>query len=987
MSPKPIHRHPLLPIALLLALFACSAATAELSREPEPVSRRMSKAEEARRFHLFPARGTDVATRMRGYEQRQRMKEASPFGRLLWRNVGPEVQGGRVIDIRIPADRTEQVYVAFATGGLWRTEDEGITWTSLFDDQSAFGIGAIAVSRRGRTIWVGTGEANSQRTSYAGTGMFKSVDGGKTWRHLGLAATHYIGRVLIDPKDEDTVWVAAMGHLYTPNPERGVYKTTDGGRTWQHVLKTDDYTGAIDLAIDPRDPRVAYAAMWDRERRAWNFRESGPGSALYQTRDGGATWRKLSELPHGEAAGRYGLALCRARPDTVYAFLDNQSNDPDWEFLDEFAPSGRLTPRRFLLLDEQRLLQVERPVLEAFFRQYAPRELNLDETLRLVREGKLTVRDVRKKIEERSPDVFSPDLVAEELYRTDDGGRTWRRVENGRFGEHGGYYWGKVSVNPRDPNDVYTLGVLLLHSKDGGRSWERTADEAHVDFHSVCFDPRGTRKVWIGCDGGVYLSPDGGEHLRHLNNLSVGQATTLAVDMKRPYNIYVGLQDNGTLKGPSAARTGRGDLGRWERVFGGDGSAVTVDPRDGGDLVYTAMQFGVHMARNQKTGETWSARAQAPPGDPPIRYNWISPLILSPHNPDLVYLGAQRLYRSTNQGKKYEPISPDLTKNRPNGDVPFSTIKDISESPLRVGLIYVGCDDGNVQMTADGGGEWIDISTPAPSKWVSRVVASKWDEGTVYVAQNGYREDDSTAYLWKSTDQGHTWTSIMGNLPPEPINVIREDPTHRGMLFVGTDMGVYVSFDDGGSWETLHGGLPNTPVHDLLVQARDNDLVIATHSRGAWVLPLRTVYLLTPELRKTDLALLPVESMRRQPNWGYERRQPWEREPATAAVLRATFFSRNPGSATVRIRDRDGSVIKEKTVAGGRGFNPVEIDLLLAPGRPGTVDVRNRELRTAEDALKDPREAERARYLEAGDYTVDVTVSGRTTSQPWKLTR
>jgi len=951
---------------------------------------RLTKDQERQKFHPTPVRGMDAVARARAYDHRLRLKAESPFGGLKWRNVGPEIQGGRVVDIKAPLGDPGKVFVAFATGGLYVTENEGATWQSLFDDQSTYGIGAIAVSRDGKTIWVGSGEANSQRTSYAGTGVFKSTDGGKTWQNMGLPESHHIGQVLIDPKNENTVYVASLGHLYSQNPERGVYKTTDGGKTWSHILKGDEYTGAVDLVIDPRNPNVLLASMWDRDRRAWNFRESGPGSAVYRSTNGGRSWSKVTQLPVGNAAGRTGLAMCMTKPDVVYAFVDNQAEDPDWYGADERVPSGRLTARRFLRLDDETLAQVEERVLETFLRQSGS-DLKAAEVLADVKAKKLTHAGLKAKLVEKNPDLFTAPEIRDELYRSDDNGKTWRRVETGQFGGIGGYYWGKVWVNPYNADDVYVMGLPILRSTDGGKSWKSVAQRAHVDHHAVWNDPRDPRKVWIGNDGGVYISPDGGDNVRHVNNLGVGQATTIALDNKKPYNIYIGLQDNGTMKGPSTYRPGVSDPSQWTDIFGGDGSHIAIDPRNDGDVIYVAYQFGEHFARNQVTNESWRTRAAAAKGEPELRYNWISPLIISPHQSDIVYLGSQRVYRSFNQGRKWEPISPDLTKNRPNGDVPHSTIKDLSESPIRFGLIYAGTDDGNVKMTPDGGVTWIDVSTPQKDKWVSRVVASKYDENTVYVAQNGYREDDFSAYLWKSTDRGRTWTSIVGNLPAESINVVREDPNKKDLLYVGTDMGVYVSYDGGKKWETLHGGLVNTPVHDLVIQPRENEMVIASHARSVWALPLKQVHDLTPEIRAKDLTLFDVEDARRTSRggfgaatrWGYESRARWDTSAPKSPIVTINFFAKEPGKGTIRLKDKAGKVVVEKPFDALRGYNSVDVDLLLTPGQP--VKPNLEKPKTAADALKDPYEAARPTYIAAGEYTLEVTVGNTTATKSWKV--
>jgi photosystem II stability/assembly factor-like uncharacterized protein len=571
------------------------------------------------------------------------------------------------------------------------------------------------------------------------------------------------------------------------------------------------------------------------------------------------------------------------------------------------------------------------------------------------------------------------------VYRSDDGGKTFHPVTARFLGELGGYYYERVAVNPTDPNDVYVSGLPLLRSTDGGKSWTYVFKAAHVDYHAIWHDPRDPKKVWVGNDGGIYVSHDGGEHIRHIENLAVGQATTVAVDNKYPYNVYVGLQDNGTMKGPSNYRPGQSDPQEWKSVYGGDGSAIAVDPRGNGDVAYVSYQFGEFGGIDfSKNNQSWSVRPALPKGDPPMRFNWITPIFISSFDPDVIYLGAQRLYRSFDMGHHFLPISPDLTRNLPDGNVPYSTIKDISESPMRFGLIYVGCDDGCVKMSPDGGFQWIDISTPENSKWVSRVVASKWDEGTVYCSQSGYREDDWKAYLWKSTDYGKTWKSIVNNLPSETINVIREDPAHKDMLYVGTDLGVYVSLDAGNTWETLQGGIPRTPVHDLVVQAREGDLVIGTHARSAWVLPLKWVYELTPDIRKKPVTLFSVENMTRGSNWGYENtRSKWDLTVPKSPVVVGEIYSMDPGKAFARLLDKDGKVVKETPFDAVRGFNEFSLELRLTD--PKAVITQKRDKVSATDVLKDPYEAQRATFVPVGDYTLEIQVGTAKTSQKWKL--
>jgi photosystem II stability/assembly factor-like uncharacterized protein len=963
-------------LAIGLAFVAVGAVVAQ----PNP---RLDKDTERRKFHSTPVRGTSAEDRAKAFADRLRHLAATPFGGLTWRNVGPEKQGGRVIDIESPASDPDAVYVAFATGGLYRTRDDGMTWESLFDGQSTYGIGDIAVSRDGKTLWLGSGEANSQRTSYAGTGVFKSTDAGKTWANVGLPESHHIGKVLIDARDERTVFVAALGHLYSTNQERGIYRTRDGGNSWQHVLAVDGYTGGIDLIQDSRNPKVLVASLWDRDRRAWNFRESGAGSAVYRSEDGGTTWRQVTGLPTGTAAGRTGLGVCDGQPNVMYAFVDNQSDDPDWALADERVPGGRVTVRRLMRMPDALLGELDPKVLGDFLRSYPKAKFTAEAVIADAKAGKMTVAQLRQRIEAEYPDTFKPDIVSADVYRSEDSGKSWRKLPP--VGQFGGYYWGEIYVSPVDPNEIFICGVPLLRSRDGGQTWEEVAGDAHVDHHSVHHDRRTPNKVWIGNDGGVYLSLDGGKTVRHLNNLSVAQATTLAVDNARPYNVYVGNQDNGTMRGPSTYEPGRSDLSLWKDLFGGDGSAIGIDPRPDRELTYVSYQFGQFFAL--ETGkETRFITPRAAAGEPELRYNWIAPLVISTHHNDILYIGSQFVHRSLNQGRTWDVISPDLTRNRPNGDVPHSTIKDLSESPFKFGVIVAGTDDGLVQLTRNGGATWEDISTPTPDKWVCRVIASKHDAKTIYVGQTGYREDDFRAYLWKSTDFGKTWTSIVGDLPAESVNVIREDPKAKDTLYVGTDMGAYVSFNGGKNWHALSGGMSNLPVHDLVIQERQDELVAATHARGAFILPLKYVRKYSPELADKGLQWLELDDMRRLPSWGYANRDAWDKRPAPSPRTTAVVFSPEAGDGAWQVLDASGKALITKSVKLTRGFNSLTISPEVASEQraPSTLTITTPK--TAKDALADPNAAYRAQYLAPGDYTIVISIGGKKTERKWRIT-
>lgn len=952
------------------SLFVLAGVTCFASAQIKLRSDEADKDKQLAKFHRRERTGTPAALRLKSYEDRVKLDRSSPFQNLEWKSVGPEYQGGRVVSIAAPENDPRQVFVAYATGGLWKTTDEGQTWTPLFDKESTCGIGDLAVSKDGKTIWIGSGEANSSRTSYAGTGVFKSVDGGETWTNMGLNESHHIGKILIDPNDSNTVYAAVLGHLYTANPERGVYKTTDGGKTWTQVLKVNRTTGAIDLTFSGKR---LFAHLWDRQRTAWDFAESGPGSGLFYTDNGGTNWSKAAGLPGGSILGRGGLATSASNPNRLYLTLDNQDEDEENAFEDE--ADGILTPSRLVRLSPAQFANLATGVLKPFFSKYFdgadPVAWQKD-----IREGKKTLADLVDEIKKVSPKAFALKKIFDEVYRSEDGGKTWSKAHAAGIGPEYGYYFNKIFVNPRNPDDVVLANFLLHRSTDGGRTWTQMAETAHVDFHAVYFDPKDPNRVIVGSDGGVYFSANGGKSFRVTNNIPVGQTTTLALDNQSPYHIYTGLQDNGTMEGPSNYVPGESDPNDWKVVGFGDGSAVAVDAK--GIVLHVAYQFGGHSAKDRKSGESWGSAPRASKGIT-LRFNWISPLILSSFHPDIVYCGSQFLHRSFNQGKTYETLSGDLTKGLPYGNVIFGTLKDISESPLRFGQLLVGADDGSVAYTPDGGATWIPTPTPTPDKWVTRVISSKHNLGTFYVAQNGYRDDDFTPYLWKSTDFGKTWISIAGNLPLEPINVVREDPSDPKVLYVGTDLGVYGTRSGGNSWFSLNANLPHVAVHDLQIQPKAKHLVAATHGRSVWVFDLSQLTDLTPEILAKPIHLFAVASQSRK-GWGLKTREAYEPDTEERKLpIRFTVLS--AGTTTVELLDKDSKVVLSKTLSATNGLNKVELDLKLAKGKAIPADLK----RDPSAPLKDLLEPFRAKFLAAGSYTIRVRQGDKVETQTWEL--
>ena len=789
-----------------------------------------TKLDELRQFHK-KVEGMPAAIRLAGFELRKRMEAETPYGAITFRSVGPEIQGGRIIDLAGVDGKPGTLFAAFATGGLWRTDNMGATWESLFDKESTIGIGDIAVSADGQTIWVGSGEANSSRTSYAGTGIFKSTDAGKTWANKGLHESHHIGRVVIHPTNPNRVYVAVLGHLYSWNRERGVYRTDDGGETWKSVLQVNERTGAIDLAMDPRNPDVLYASMWERDRRAWNFLESGEGSGLYKSTDGGDTWKKLGGgLPSGQFVGRIGIGIAPSAPDTLYALIDSQ------EIVSAGAgrPAQGLTGDQLRAMNDTQLAAVEPSALDRLFRGAFAGGIGGVDLKRMLTEKKISAGTLADHLGDANSRLLNADVAGAQVFRSNDGGATWSKTHSqplANMYSTYGYYFGQVGVSPESAEKLYILGVPLMRSDDGGKTFRNSGRGTHADHHALLFDKNIPGRMALGNDGGLYLTWDSGNNWTHINNLAVGQFTTIAVDMATPYNIYGGLQDNGTMKGPSTYVPGRGEPWEWSSIGGGDGSDVQVDPRDNSYYI-VASQFGFGAGRDASGG--WSVRPLPRPVDKPLIYNWVSPILMSPHNADVIYFGASSLFRSVDRGKTFQAVSGELIDRAVPGDVPFGTLTSISESPLALARIYAGSDQGKVWATDDGL-TWRNVSAGlAKDRWVIRVAASPHNPDKVYVAQNGYRQDDFAPYLWRSDDRGKTWKSIATGLPAEPINVIAEHPRVPGLLFIGTDLGVFVSKDDGATWAAMTG-LPHVPVHDLVVHPREKDLVVGTHGRSVFV--------------------------------------------------------------------------------------------------------------------------------------------------------
>jgi len=731
---------------------------------------------------------TEPGKRLQWFDQHERMRDDSPHKDMRWQFLGPDNVSGRVTDVAVPAPRgrTYTIYAATATGGVWRTDNEGVTWRPIFEQQVTTSIGDLALDPSDpETLWVGTGEANIFRSSAAGCGVYKTSDGGKTWQHRGLGATHTIARIVVHPKDSDTVYVAASGHEWTDNEERGVYKTTDGGETWQRVLYVNDRTGAIDLLIHPENPDILYAASWQRIRRKWNDPRMEPGydkSGIWKSTDAGANWRQINVgLPAAEHRGRIGIDLCRAHPSTLYAMVDC------YEEVDSAPVGGEDSYGR------EKLKSIE----------------------------------------------------GAQIYRSDDDGETWRKTSKSDRYMRGacstyGWVFGQVRADPVDKDTVYMMGLSLNVSNDSGESFRRLRG-MHGDHHALWIDPNNPNYLINGNDGGAAISYDGGKKWRTTTKtLPAVQFYNVAVDMATPFHVYGSIQDHGSRRAEVVRRRGSIVGRNWEGTAGGEASTHAVDPTDI-DTLYSEGFYGSISRTDQSSGDRVRIKPKDEEGEPKLRGQWLAPFIISPHNPRIIYHGMNHLFRSMDRGDKWERISPDLSYADADqlGDIPYQTIFAIAESHHAFGNLYVGTDDGRVHRTFDGGGKWEDITAGlAPHRWISRIEASRFADGTIYLAQNGKRNDDFAAYLWRSTDHGSTWRDISGGIPGGPINVVREDPRDAKILYVGTDVGAYVSTDGAASWQVLGGGLPSTYVHDLVVHPRDDIAIIATHGRGMYALDL-----------------------------------------------------------------------------------------------------------------------------------------------------
>lgn len=921
---------------------------------------------------------TSAEERWKGYLQRLSLEENSLVKNVPFKNVGPTVMSGRVVDLEVnPADPSH-FYVAYASGSLWETKNNGTSFESIFDNQIVMTIGDIVVDWENGILYVGSGENNSSRSSYAGYGIFKSSDNGEIWENLGLTETHHIGRILLHPEDPNTLWVGALGHLYSENSERGVYKSTNGGQTWEKTLFISNRTGIVDMIIHPDNPNVLIAAAWEKDRKAWNFEEAGAGTAIYRSEDGGNTWNEIADdsgFPDTKGTGRIGLAFAPSDPNIVYAILDNQ----DRREKDDNSEDEGLTKDQLRTMTNQQFLGLENSAINSFLDNNGfPRNYNAVDIKKDVEAGKVKPIDLVIYTEDANSLLFDTPVKGGEMYRSNDAGKTWTKthedyIESMIFSY--GYYFGQVRVDGQDPNVIYTMGVPIVRSDDGGKTFKSiNEDNVHVDHHALWINTNDPRHLILGNDGGVYVSFDTGATWTNCNSPSVGQFYSIAVDMDQPYNVYGGLQDNGVWKGPSTYTYSRSwyQEGRYpyERLMGGDGMQVAVDTRDN-TTVYTGYQFGNYFRINTQTGERKYITPRHTLGDAPYRWNWEAPITLSSHNQDIVYFGSNRFHRSMDMGENFETLSDDLTKGGKKGDVSYGTLTTISESPTRFGLIYVGSDDGLIHRSDDVGDTWTNITDGLPGDfWVSTVVASKHSEGRVYASLNGYRWDNFQPLVYRSDNYGKNWKNISGNLPNEPVNVVKEDPVNENIIYVGTDHGVYVSMDGGTTYQAFAEGLPNTPVHDLIVHPRENELVLGTHGRGIYIGDVSLIQQMNDEILAKTIHAFPIEEVTFSSRWGSKT---WAWGNVIEPTTTINIYSNAQAKGKIQIIFKD-EVVSSKDISTDKGLNIIELSL--------ETDSSFKELLSDEEK-ENYKEAENGDYhLIAGEYTVRITLGDTNVETP-----
>ena len=821
---------------------------------------------------------------------------AGPFDSLHFRPIGPAAMSGRISDLAVFEANPAIFYVGTAHGGVWKTINNGTTFEAQFQDQGLLSIGDVTISQSNPDlVWVGSGESNNRQSTSWGDGVYKSTDGGKTYTNMGLRSSKHVNRIVIDPRDTDVVLVAATGSLWGPGGERGVFKTTDGGRTWKQVLVVDDNTGANDLVMDPSNSQIVYASTYQRRRTACCMNGGGPGSGIWKSTDAGDTWTRIKGGVLDQPLGRIALDVYRKRSNILYATIEGQ------------VTPGRGGRGNTGTPDEGPGAQAEGAAGGRQGGRGGPAPLNNEPT---------------------------------GLYRSDDSGATWRKVNNANPRP---MYFSQVRIDPNDPEVVYLGGVGLHQTLDGGRTIATdVAESTHDDVHAIWINPANSDHVLIGNDGGLAVSYDKARRWVFYPNLPVGLFYHVSVDNASPYNICGGMQDNYNWCGPSQVRGSAGIANfHWMTLQGGDGFVVLQDPTDY-RIAFSESQDGNIVRVDRVTGETISVRPIAAPGEAPARFHWDTPLALSPHDPKTIYAGANRLYRSADRGLSWTPVSPDLSKNqnrdeietmglkgseiriaRNDGIVAWGTIVSFAESPKRAGVLYTGTDDGSLHVSRDGGKDWASVSDRIPGlpkdTFVSEVVPSRFDEAAVYATFDGHRNNDFETYVYASTDYGQTWKSIRANLEGEVARTLTEDQKNPDVLYLGTETGLFITIDRGRSWQRLKANLPTVRIDEITLHPRDNAMILATHGRAIWILdnlsPIQEYAAARSASADAKLFSPAPAAMYRRPQrdrnyefWGDQTF--YGENPPQAAVL--TWLLKKPaGEVALRITDAGGRQVRE----------------------------------------------------------------------------
>ena len=873
---------------------------------------------------------------LKGLNFQNKLIDKSIIKKIKFENIGPSIMSGRVSDIEVNPNNSNEFYVAYASGGLWHTINNGNTFKSVFDNANTQNIGDFDVDWLNRILIVGTGENNSSRSSYAGIGILKSIDNGKNWINIGLTDSHHIGKVRINPQNSNEIVVGVIGHLYSKNSQRGIFKTNDGGKTWNKTLFIDNETGIIDLDIDPNNFNIQFASSWQRDRTPWNFKGNGDKSGIYKSMDGGENWTLItnegSGFPKHEGVGRIGVSVFDEK--IIYAIIDNQSRRPKEKIKSKQKGLDKMIFENLSLNEFEDLNDLD---LNQFLKTNGfPKKYDAKKVKELVESRKILPIDLKLFLEDANTVMFETPIIGAEVYRSNDGGVNWTKKNDDYLGSlynTYGYYFGRIHVSPSNKDHIYIYGVPILKSIDGGVSYKSIDYEnVHVDHHDLWINPNDPNHLINGNDGGVNLSYDGGENWFKLNQPSVGQFYAINVDYNKPYNVYGGLQDNGVWMAKNNSKeslkwhqTGQNN---WKSIMGGDGMQIQIDRRDS-NIIYTGSQFGVYYRIDNNTNKRFFIKPKHDLGEQKLRFNWQSPILISPHNQDILYFGSNKLHISLNKGDQWSFSSKDLTKGIKKGNVPYGTLTAIDESIFKFGKLVVGSDDGLINLSNDGGNTWKLISNQLPQNlWVSRVVFSKHNNERIYASLNGYRYDDFNSYVYVSNDNGNTWTSLSKNLPISSVNVIKEDPNYEELLYVGTDNGSYMSFDLGINWHPFVEGLNKVAVHDIVIQSEENDLLLGTHGRSIYKTDLSIIYNYLENIDKSKNGVVfKLDDLIQCLRCG-SKRNSWDQY--IDKKLKVTVFSKDKQNTNVVLFENDIKILDLK-INLEIGFQEIELDTYYSP--------------------------------------------------------